>query len=257
MFLNLITNSKQSLPEGGVIRIQAENIILEENNTISLTTGKYVKISIKDSGVGISEENISKIFDPYFTTRQGGKGIGLAVVYSIVKKHNGHISVVSTLGVGTTVVLYFPASEDKILIKKKENKKSFKGKGRLLIMDDEEAVRNVLGELLKNLGYEIGFAADGMEAIKMYTSALQSGQPFAAVIMDLTIPGGMGGKTAIKKLKKIDPKIKAIVASGYSNDPIMAEFNTYGFKAAISKPYTIMDIGKILREILMKKDSEG
>jgi two-component system cell cycle sensor histidine kinase/response regulator CckA len=254
MFFNIITNAKQASPEGGTIKIKAENTILEKNK-ISLKSGNYVKISIEDNGVGISKDNISKIFDPYFTTKQKGKGIGLAVAYSIAKKHNGYITVVSTLGVGTTFILYFPASDDKIIIKKKEKKKSLKGKGRLLIMDDEEMVRDVLGKLLKKLGYEVGYAADGAEAIKMYITAKQSEQPFAAVIMDLTIPGGMGGKIAIRKLKEIDPKVKAIVASGYSNDPIMANFNAYGFEAAISKPYTIMEIGKILREVLVKKNN--
>jgi len=212
-----------------------------------------LKISIEDNGMGISEENISKIFDPYFTTKQKGKGIGLAVVFSIVKNHNGHITVVSTLGLGTTFILYFPASEEKITQVKKKGKRSFKGKGRLLIMDDEEMVRNILGELLKNLGYEIDYAVDGAEAIKLYTRARKSGHPFDAIIMDLTIPGGMGGKIAIEKLKEINPKVKAVVSSGYSNDPIMANFNTYGFKAAISKPYNIMEIGKIIQKVLMEE----
>jgi PAS domain S-box-containing protein len=250
MFFNLITNARQALPDGGKIKIQAENAILEEQKGISLKSGKYVKISIEDNGSGISEENIPKIFDPYFTTKQKGKGLGLTVAYSIIKNHNGNITVVSTLGVGTTFILYFPASEKKIIKEMMDEKKAIIGKGRVLIMDDEEMVRRILGELLKNMGYEIDYATEGAEAINMYTKTKESGKPFDAIIMDLTIPGGMGGKEAIKKLKKIDPKVKAIVASGYSNDPIIAHFNKFGFKAAISKPYNVMDIGKILKKVL-------
>ena len=138
-----------------------------------------------------------------------------------------------------------------MFVKKKSiNKKSFSGKGRVLIMDDEEMVRRILSELLKHLGYEVGLAAEGTEAIKMYAEAQGSGQPFDVIIMDLTIPGGMGGKEGILELKKIDPKVKAIVASVYSNDPVMANFKKYGFKASISKPFTIEDIGKILQKVL-------
>jgi PAS domain S-box-containing protein len=250
VFLNLITNAKQALKDGEKVIIRAENTIIKKDRVTSFMPGEYIKISIEDTGVGISEEDIPKIFDPYFTTKLKGKGLGLAVVHSILTNHGGHITLMSTLGVGTTFFIYLPASKRKMIKKKIPSEIVYKGKGRVLIMDDEEMVRNILGGLLIDLGYEIGNASEGAEAIRMYTQAKKSKKPFDAVIMDLTIPGGMGGKDAIKKLKKIDPLVKAIVASGYSNDPIMADFKEYGFKAAISKPYNVLEVGKILQDVL-------
>jgi hypothetical protein len=167
-------------------------VTINAESVLPLKAGHYVKVSIKDSGIGISQENIQKIFDPYFTTKPNGSGFGLSTSYSIIKNHNGHISVESRSGTGTTFYIYLPASPTGFLMKKQEDR-LITGHGRILLMDDEETVRMVTGKMLRHLGYEVEFAKDGEEAIRLYESAKKSGRPFDAVIMDLTVPGGMGG----------------------------------------------------------------
>jgi PAS domain S-box-containing protein len=230
VFNNIIINANQSMPGGGTISVDCENVTVEAENPLPLEKGDYIKISIKDRGTGISEEHMTKIFDPYFTTKEKGSGLGLATAYSIVKRHYGHIEVESTLGLGTTFHIYLPASKEKALDKKPSEAKPISGKGNILIMDDDELVRDSLGQILESLGYHSEFAIDGREAVEAYRNAMASGQPFDVVIMDLTIPGGAGGKDTIEKLKKVDPNIKAIVSSGYSHDPVMANYCDYGFK---------------------------
>lgn len=244
---NLVINAQQAMPKGGIIQVSAENMTIHAENTLSLKAGKYVKISIKDQGIGISAECLLKIFDPYFTTKQKGSGLGLATAYSIIKKHGGVISVESELNAGTIFQLYLPALEKEILIKKKAEEKPLIGKGKILLMDDEAVIRTLALRLLKRIGYEVHVANDGAEAIKLYREA---NEPFDAVIMDLTIPGGMGGKEAIKKLLEIDPDVKAVVSSGYSNDPIMANFSRYGFKSVIAKPYNIRRLSEVLQKVI-------
>ena len=181
--------------------------------------GRYVNISIQDKGIGISGEHLTRIFDPYFTTKQKGSGLGLATSYSIIRSHHGHISVESELGRGTTFNVYLPASDRKVIQPPKEDRKLLSGKGKILVMDDEAMVREVLGKMLLALGYEVKFAENGAEAIEFFSQSEKSGEPFAAAILDLTVPGGMGGKEAMARLLKIDPQVKAIVSSGYSDDP--------------------------------------
>ncbi|MCL5773143.1 MAG: ATP-binding protein, partial [Firmicutes bacterium] len=247
---NIIINADHAMPEGGIIKIIAENIYLKENYNLPLEDGKYVKVSVQDSGIGIPQENLARIFDPYFTTKSVGGGLGLAVSYSITKKHGGHITVESKQGEGTTFYIYFPASE-KILTGKKDGEEEILfGKGRILIMDDEEMIRNVVGRMLNKLGYEFELANNGAEAVEKYNNAMESGILFDAVIMDLTIPGGMGGEEAVKKLKEINPGIKAIVSSGYSNDPIISNFKEYGFSGVVNKPYTIQELSRVLYEVI-------
>ncbi len=217
-----------------------------------LKEGRYVRISIKDQGVGIAEEYLSKIFDTYTTTKQNGSGLGLATCYSIVKKHDGYITIDSELSIGTTFHIYLPASEKELVVIEDAYEKQIVGSGKVLIMDDEEIVRDVAGEMLKSIGYEVEFAVDGEESIDLYKKAKESGQPFDAVIMDLTIPGGMGGKEAIKRLTIIDPEVKAIVSSGYSNDPIMADYKGYGFSGVIVKPYKIKELSEELNKVIIK-----
>lgn len=243
---NLVLNAEQAMPEGGIIEIKAENMVLEEEG-LCLKEGKYIKISIKDEGVGIPRKEFARIFDPYFTTKQKGSGLGLATVFSIIKRHNGHIELESELGVGTTFYVYLPASEKKMPLEKEEVEPLLKGEGRILLMDDEEAILESTGEVLRQLGYEVQTVKDGNEAISLYKKAKK---PFDLVIMDLTVPGRMGGKEAIKKLKEIDPEVKAIVSSGYSNDPIMAGFKKYGFCGVVAKPYKIKELSQVLRKAL-------
>lgn len=209
----------------------------------------YVKVTVKDEGVGIPEEYLQKVFDPYFTTKERGKGLGLATAYSIIKRHEGYITVESQPGKGTAFHIYLPASPD-ASIAAKRHESLIEGKGRVLIMDDEDIVIQVATEMLKRLGYEVEVSKDGSEAIEIYKKAMESGRAFDAVIMDLTIPGGMGGKEAIKKLKEIDPDVRAIVSSGYSNDPILAEYRDYGFAGAVSKPYKIQKLSEELHGVV-------
>ena len=245
---NIVINANQAMPEGGIIEISAENIILKKENELLLKPGRYIRISVKDQGTGIAKKHLSKIYDPYFTTKQDGSGLGLATVYSIIKKHGGIIMAKSLLVTGTTFHIYLPASEK--AVSKKRADKIIKGRGRILVMDDEESLRKVVGALLKKLGYEPGFAKDGKETIRMVKKAKKSKKPYDAVILDLTVPGGMGGKEAIKKLLKIDPEINAIVSSGYSDDPVLANFQEYGFKGIIPKPFETLSLSKVLHEVL-------
>jgi two-component system, cell cycle sensor histidine kinase and response regulator CckA len=245
---NIVINANQAMPEGGTIRVAADNLILEDRHNLPVKPGRYIKISIMDHGVGIAEKHLSMVFDPYFTTKQEGSGLGLAMCYSIIKNHEGHITVESRLGVGTTFHIYLPASEK--AVSEKEEVKLIKGQGRILVMDDEASLRKMVGRMLEKLGYECEFAKNGAEAIEMYKRAKEAEKPYAAVILDLTIPGGMGGTEAIKKLLEVDPEIKAIVSSGYSDDPVLANFQEYGFKSMIPKPFESRALGKVLHEVL-------
>ena len=247
---NLIMNVREAMPDGGSLEIQAQNLIIKKKNKLPLKEGKYIMLSIKDQGIGIANEHIQKIFDPYFTTKKEGSGLGLAVCYSIIKKHHGYITVESKEGEGTTFKIYLHASgihnKDK---KNIINNTLIHGTGKILVMDDDEFIRDVLGRMLKSLGYSVEFAMNGEEAIEKYKMAIKLGSPFDVTLMDLTIPGGMGGKEAIKRLIDIDPNIKGIASSGYSNDLVMAEFDKFGFKGVIAKPYKIAELSEMLHRV--------
>jgi len=254
VFSNVLLNALQSMPEGGVVTIRAENITIEPEEQPQLLSGKYVKISVTDQGLGIPTKYFTKVFDPYFSTKQAGSGLGLAICHSIISKHKGYINVESTFGIGTTINVYLSASAKKeTLVETKAQFKSKDGSDKILIMDDEEIVRIVASDMLEHLGYKPYTARDGAEAIALYKRAMKMARPFDAVIMDLTIRGGMGGKSAIKKLLKIDLDAKVIVSSGYSNDPIMADFQSYGFSGVISKPYKVFEVSEVLKKILQKE----
>jgi len=248
---NIVINAAQAMPQGGVISIRAENINYEMDN-LPLRNGMYVKIKIEDEGIGIPEEHLSRIFDPYFTTKQKGSGLGLATAYSIIKSHGGFIDVESELGKGSRFYIYIPASEKRVLQRKSEREKraEARSRARVLIMDDEAIIRKSVGRALMRMGYDVEYATDGQEAIEIYTKAREENRVFDLVIMDLTVPGGMGGKEAIKRLKDIDPDVRAVVSSGYSNDPVMSEFTNYGFRGVISKPYTIEDLAETLYKVI-------
>jgi len=250
---NIVINAEQSMPDGGLIKICAQRLAINAEDALPLEAGDYVRISIADHGVGIPKEYLQRVFDPYFTTKQKGSGLGLATSYSIVQKHNGHMTVESQMGVGTTFHIYLPASPKEIIIEKgKLGEKPIMGEGRVLVMDDDDMVRELISDMLSDLGYEAATARDGTESIDLYKRAMKSGNAFDAVIMDLTIRGGMGGKDAIQKLKEIDPEIKAIVSSGYSTDPIMSNFREYGFVGVIAKPYKNKELSELLYEVISK-----
>lgn len=245
---NIVINANQAMPDGGVIQIRAENKLIEEKHNLPIQPGRYIMITIKDHGIGIPENYLSKIFDPYFSTKQTGMGLGLATAYSVIKKHAGHISVNSRPDYGTTFYIYLPASGKEI--QTKEEPALLTGNGKILMMDDDKYLRMMVEEMLEMLGYEAGFAKDGDEAIAMFKKARESGEPYDAIILDLTIPGGMGGKDVIKILLEIDPEVKAVVSSGYSDDPVMSNFREYGFKGMMPKPFNDNDLGKVLNDML-------
>ena len=249
---NIVLNAEQAMPEGGLINIIAENIQIGSDNTLLLKQDKYIKITIRDNGIGISKEYLKKIFDPYFSTKSNGSGLGLTMVYSIIKNHNGAVTLDSKPGVGTTFYIYLPVSEQLLEKDDDEEKNLLSGFGKVLIMDDEELVRTMAAEMLMNLGYEVQTAKDGAEAITLYQKGMKENSPFSAVIMDLTIPGGMGGEEALKSLRKIDPSVKAIVSSGYSNNPVMSRYTDYGFSGVVAKPYKISDLSSTLKKVITK-----
>ncbi|HEX8949765.1 MAG TPA: PAS domain S-box protein [Dissulfurispiraceae bacterium] len=247
---NLVINAVQAMPGGGVVRVAAGNLFVGTDNGLPLREGRYVTITVEDQGVGIPKEYLQKIFDPYFTTKQKGSGLGLATTYSIIRNHNGYIEVTSEPGAGSAFTLYLPASEKQSVEKKPERGGLHTGEGRILLMDDEEMIRETAGAMLRMLGYDVEFAVNGEEAIGKFISAREAKRPFHSVIMDLTVPGGMGGKETMRELFEIDPAIRAVASSGYSNDPIMAGFREYGFSAIIVKPYTVGELGEVLRKVL-------
>lgn len=248
---NIIINADQAMPNGGLIKVSAENVNIKKNNNINLKNGEYVKISIQDQGVGISKENLLKIFDPYFTTKENGNGLGLATSYSIIKNHGGHIDVESQVGLGTAFHIYIPTDRkekhSEVLAKEA---KAIKGNGRILVMDDEPRIRQLCSQILSTMGFYVETAQNGNEALELYKARKGSDQAFDIVVMDLIIPGGHGGRETIQKLLEYDSKAKAIVASGSSNDPCVVDFENYGFKGAIVKPFQVMELGTLIQGII-------
>ena len=247
---NLVINALQAMFRGGEMRLTADNVSLEKIYDLPLTPGRYVVIKIQDQGNGIAPEYLPKIFDPYFTTKSKGSGLGLTMSYTTIKRHDGHITVESEEGQGTTFHIYLPATEEIPQEETGKENQAVAGEGRILVMDDEEILRKVAERMLLELGYEVQCVPDGTEALELYEKAKRSGQFFDAVIMDLTIPGGMGGKETIKKLLKIDSRAIAVVSSGYSNDPIMSNYEKYGFRGVVTKPYRIEELSWVMREVL-------
>ena len=250
---NVVINAIQAMPNGGKLVIEADNIVIDQFHTASslpLPPGPYAKITLSDEGVGIEKTQLDKIFEPYFSTKTDGQGLGLASSYAVMKKHGGHICVESRVNVGTQFSLYFPAcaSGDKPL--KLEALPLRHGRGKILLMDDEEAIRLIAKEMLAHCGYQCVLAKDGYETIALYQNALDQNVPFSAVILDLTIPGGLGGKDTVLSLQEINPNILAFVSSGYSNDPIMANYQSYGFQGVITKPYSLIALSTILYQHL-------
>lgn len=247
---NLVLNADQAMPKGGIIDVSTENIMLSKGNQMLLPPGKYIRISFADQGHGINTEDLPKIFDPFYTTKQEGSGLGLATAFSIVKNHGGHITVESSSGSGTRFFMYLPATEAQPEEFSTRDDAIFKGGGKILVMDDDEAVGTLVQEMLQHLGYNVILVSNGEDALDIFQAAIKENNPFDAVILDLTVPGGMGGREAGRKLLEIDPAAKILVSSGYANDPIMAHYEEYGFSGIIPKPYKIQEISKKMHEIL-------
>ncbi len=232
---NILLNARQAMPEGGIIEVHAENVVLED----AAGADARVRISIRDYGCGIPADVLPRIFDPYFTTKPGGSGLGLATAYAIIAKHGGSLSVESKPGDGTVFTIDLPASQESPAPQAPIAAHMQTGTERLLVMDDEEALRKLLEAVLTNLGYEVQTARDGAEAIALCENAKASGRRFDAVLLDLTVSGGMGGIEAAARLKELDPSVKLIVSSGYSDAPVMSDFRKYGFDDVIPKPWTV------------------
>ena len=254
---NVIMNAREAMQEGGTINVSAANTRLTDE-VLTLVEGDYVKLSIADQGDGIPEAEFDRIFEPYYSTKEMGNtrgtGLGLSICRSIIRKHGGDVTLESRMGVGTTMHLYLPAANPQALKKipsqKLPEQSRIFGEGKILVMDDEEMIRELAGEILWHLGYEVEFASNGDEALALYQKSMNSAKPFDAVILDLTVRGGMGGKETIQQLMGIDPDVKGIVSSGYSDDPGMTNYKKFGFSGVVAKPYTLEELGDKLNRVL-------
>ena len=250
---NLLINAQQSMPQGGKVTIEAKNIYPTSESQLHIVSKKMVCVSIIDHGVGISEATLSRIFDPYFTTKTTGTGLGLATVHRIIEKHNGFINVESEVGKGTNISFYLNAITEQYLdvdISAKKNEILTKSSANILVMDDDEMVLDILSDILISMAHTVDSATDGQTAIKKYVNAIECGTPFDIVIMDLTIPGGFGGEQVIKELLDINPKVKAIVTSGYSTSSVMSAPQKYGFVGYLIKPFSVKCIEELISKAL-------
>ena len=248
----LMLNAREAMPHGGTVLLCARNVELDGNGTLLLPAGRYLKVTIADRGPGIREEMMTKIFDPYFTTKPAASGLGLAISYSIIKKHEGLLHLDKTSPEGSNFAFYLPASDRKLAVgDQKENGRQYQfNHQRVLVMDDEAAIRELTSQLLGTLGYEVTAVPDGLEAIRTYERALRRGENFQAVILDATVRGGLGGVATIERLRGMDPDVNAIICSGYSDEAALSEFLNYGFRGALPKPFTRTELAEALKRTL-------
>ncbi len=253
---NLLINAVQAMADGGKVQIVGRNLV--EQAPHPLRSGSYICISVIDTGIGIAEHLIHRIFDPYFSTKQEGRGLGLASAYSIAKSHDGLLTVQSALGEGTTFNLYLPASEVKESpIDEAEIVEAGEMGGKVLLMDDDPVVRRTTGVMLEKLGFDVAFAVDGHQALNLFARHMEAGDPFKLVLMDLTVPGGMGGQEAVQYILQLEPNAAAVVYSGYSNDPVLANYRDYGFRGRLSKPFRLTDLRAVLAEVLASAEGDS
>jgi two-component system, cell cycle sensor histidine kinase and response regulator CckA len=250
---HVVINARQAMPDGGVLNVEAVNYVLYNNRFPFLQHGNYVKIIIRDNGHGIAPENLPKIFDPFFTTYKNNNGLGLTISYSILRKHNGYIDVQSKVGAGTTFYLYIPAKEQKPIVLPINQPVFHRGEGRILVMDDEDFVRDILNTMLHDMGYTVELASHGEEAVGLYKQSIEQQCPFCAVILDMTVLAGMGGKETVQEMRKLCPNLIAIASSGYSDDPVMASPTLSGFNDKICKPYNKKELSRVLARVLPAK----
>ena len=245
----LVINAREAMPRGGIVRVSARNLEIDANSGLLIRPGRYVKVQVADNGGGIEKRLVTKIFDPYFTTKSTGTGLGLSISYSVVKKHGGLLHLEHTSADGSTFTFYLPATDSEPPVPEPtlENEIFSFNHQRVLVMDDEAAIRDLTSELLGTLGYKVTTVPDGAEALKKYELAMRTGETFQAVILDATIRGGMGGVATMERLRDLDPNVTAIICSGYSDDAALAEFLTYGFRAALPKPFTRHELANVLQ----------
>lgn len=255
----IVTNAVESLSHNGRLIVHGENLILDESSPSSVVpapSGCYVKMSFSDNGSGIRHDDLTSAFDPYFTTKSDHHGLGLTSAYTIISKHQGYMTIDSEVGVGTCVSFYLPACLEETAVVSSTPFGKKNGSGKVLVMDDEESIRVLASEMLSTCGYHFEMAKNGEEAVTLYRQAQETNSPFSAVILDLTVPGGLGGKETMVQLLQIDPNVKAVVSSGYSNDPIMAQYQTFGFHAVMTKPYSLMELSDVMYRLVMEIPDE-
>jgi two-component system, cell cycle sensor histidine kinase and response regulator CckA len=254
VFTNLLINAQQSMPHGGVIAVRAENVFEltgKSQHALGVEAGPYLRVSVADQGIGIPKEHLPRIFDPYFSTKQRGSGLGLATAYSIIKNHGGLIGVDSRLGQGTTMEVHFPASamsddrDVRALVVSAGH-----GRPRVLVMDDEASIRTLTANMLEFLGYDAEIVDNGSAAVERFKRAVGNRRPFDAVMLDLVVPGDMGARETIGHLTEVDPAVRAIVVSGYVQDTAVSSYRDYGFVAAMHKPYTLQDLRATLETVI-------
>ncbi|MCU0304701.1 MAG: tetratricopeptide repeat protein [Thermoanaerobaculales bacterium] len=251
---NLVLNAVQAMPLGGTVTVTTDNSHLTTGDVPALEAGRYIRIEVADTGPGIPESRLEKIFDPFYTTKKGGSGLGLATAFSIVRSHGGAIVVRSDPDEGSRFTVYLPATDREGGAPEPRSDEVLQGSGRLLIMDDDESVRSAAAELLETIGYSVDTAADGAEAIELYTTAMSEGRSYDAVVLDLTVPEGVGGRETISRLLAVDPDVRAIVSSGYSTDPVMANYREHGFAGVAVKPYRLAELARTLRAAMDLRD---
>lgn len=247
---NIILNGDQAMPGGGILIVSAKNVCIEKNSALPLEPGNYVEVAITDQGIGMSQAVLEQAFVPYFSTKKSGHGLGLAITYSIIQKHGGYITIDSEPDVGTTFTFYLPASVQKAITDVKQKSAIPRGSGRILLMDDEEMIHEVLSKMLETLGYEVEDAYDGETALQKYLDAMGTGKPFDMVILDLTIPGAMGGLETMDKILEIDALAKVVISSGYANDEVMTNYADYGFVNVMQKPIALQKLAEVVKNII-------
>ncbi len=263
---NLLINAVQAMPEGGMLRVTVRNETMSPEDVLESTFGEHLPhgdhlcVTIQDSGSGIPESMVAKIFDPYFTTKAQGSGLGLATSYSIIRKHGGTLTVKSKQGQGATFMFCLPAMRFETDSAHRQTcvpPHTIEVAHHILFMDDDDMIRESMGEILEDIGYTVTLVRDGREALEALHRARKDNQVFDVAIMDLTIPGGMGGVEAVGRLKAVDPLLKAVVSSGYSTAPAMAHYQEYGFDAVVAKPYTVNELRCVLDRLLSGNEEEG
>jgi nitrogen-specific signal transduction histidine kinase/CheY-like chemotaxis protein len=247
---NIVINAIQAMPEGGLLRVALCNTTVDAGTVPELAAGRYLKLTIADNGTGINPEYLARIFDPYFTTKPNGSGLGLATVYSIIKRHLGRIEVQSKVSEGTTFFIWLPAAQEPPAASAAAAEPPARPGGRVLLMDDDEAIRGAAEALLEHIGFEAVVVGDGELALREYAAAREAGRPFDLVILDLTVPGGMGGRETMEKLLQMDPQVRALVSSGYSSDPVLAHYRAHSFVGMVAKPYDIAELTSAIQAAL-------